>query len=684
MARRLSSSLVAAVLLGLAGGSPLRAQVAGPTMSAPANQTPIVDAPTVNESPAAVLPPLLQEAVPSEAPTAWWDEAVRRALIDDGSPLGLDLDATVSGVLMYSPLVRIAADVPVIRETQIADAAARFDPRVFIDSKFTDTSDPVGNLLTTGGANRFIDQTSINSAGIRKTNTTGGQFEAAQRMGYQNNNSIFFIPKDQGTSRITLTYTQPLLNGAGKMYNTSVVYLAELNTQAAMAQLQRELQTILLDAHKMYWELYLRRAALLQRQRLKQQAVDIQRELRARADFDVLKSQIVRADAAVATRDAAVIRFTTEIANTETRLRALINDPALSQPPHELIPIAPPQRALAEPSLADALATALQQRPEIQAGFTEVRAASVRADVSKNELLPELNWLMGTYVAGLQGNSQFGQAWVDQFSVGRPTYWTGLQFEYPLYNRAPRARQTQRLVELRQATNKLQETMIRVRAETETAVREVVTTYREMLSKYEAMQADQTEIDYLTSRWRLLAGDQQLAGVMLNDLLSAHERLADAEFDFAAAEAAYNVALVNLNVVTGTLLQAQRVEILNASMEGVPMLDVRAEPRSAYRGYQSEPTTTPTIAPEPVPHVAPTVIEATPPTPPVPQRTARLLAPILNPEPVVATPTPTPTPSFTPLPTPPDAPVPVVAERPGFDRIVPLPLPEERTDSTGP
>jgi hypothetical protein len=47
--------------------------------------------------------------------------------------------------------------------------------------------------------NRFIDQTSINSAGVRKTFTSGGQFEAAQRMGYQNNNSIFFIPKSSRT-----------------------------------------------------------------------------------------------------------------------------------------------------------------------------------------------------------------------------------------------------------------------------------------------------------------------------------------------------------------------------------------------------------------------------------------------------------------------------------------------------
>lgn len=643
MIKRCNVIWPAMVLIGLLCHRPLRAQDVASSVEAPLS------------------------SVPQTVPLPWWDDRLRRSFNADSQPLGLDLESTVSGVLMFSPLVRIAADVPVIRQTQIADAVARFDPRVFIDSKFTDTSDPVGNLLTTGGASRFIDQTSVSSGGVRKTFTSGGQLEAAQRIGYQNNNSNFFIPKYQGTSRITLNYTQPLLNGAGQMYNTSVIYLAELNTQAATSQLQRELQAILLDVHKAYWDLYLRRAALLQRIRLKQQAIDIQSELRARADFDVLQSQVVRADAAVATRDAAVIRFTTEVANAETRLRALINDPNLNTVPHELIPVMLPYRQLTEPNLAEALTTALQSRPEIQAGFTDVRAASVRADVSRNELLPELNLLLGTYVAGLAGNSEIAQSWVNQFGLGRPTYWTGLQFEYPLYNRSPNARRTQRLVELRQTTNKLQETMIQVRAETETAVREVVTTYREMISKYQAMKADQAEIDYLTSRWRLLAGDQQLAGVVLNDLLSAHERLADAEYDFAAAEAAYNVSLVNLNVVTGTLLRAQRVELFDSAIDGVPNIDVRSDPGSNNPAPPAQPEQIPTPAPVAVPGAAPPQPQREAPQSVMPAgaSSARLMAPVhpAHPDPLAPR-----APSSTTA-------IPIVAERDKPD-IIPLPQPD--------
>ena len=561
----------------------------------------------------------IPEGAAHETLAPWWNEQVKLPLDGARAPVLIDLEASILGVLSFSPQVRVASDSPIIRETQVADAMSRFDPRTFVDSKFTDTSDPVGNLLTTGGASRFIDQTAYSSAGFRKTNVIGGQFEAAQKFGYQDNNSRFFVPPNQGTARMTLTYSQPLLNGSGKVYNTSMICLAELNTQQADAKFIQDLQGILMETHMAYWDLRLQRATLLQRIKLKQSAIDIQKELRGRADFDVAQSQIVRADAAVATRDAAVIRYFTAVANAETKLRALINDPRLNAQPTELLPSKSPYHEAAEPNLIEAMTVALQRRPEVQQGFTEVRAAGVKADVSKNELLPVLNLLLGSYVYGLQGNSEIGEAWVSQFNQGRPTYWTGLQFEYPLYNRSADARMTQRLIELRQATNKLQQTMIQVRAETEVAVREVTTTYREMVSKYQAMTADQAEIEYLTSRWRLATDDQQLAGVVLNDLLGAQERLAAAEYGFAAAEAAYNVALANLNAVTGTLLQADRVQINSLTLEGVPMTDVT----TSQPLREIAPAIEPTVAPHPsmIPPQTPIMVppaESIPPMPSIP------------------------------------------------------------------
>jgi hypothetical protein len=116
-----------------------------------------------------------------------------------------------------------------------------------------------------------------------------------------------------------------------------------------------------------------------------------------------------------------------------------------------------------------------------------------------------------------------------------------------------------------------------VRADVEVAVREVTTTYREMVSAHQAMQSEQKQIDYLVQRWRLLAGDQQTAGIVLNDLLESQDRRAAAEASFATAQIAHRIAWVNLRRATGTLIDCaaitgteEVIPALGASQPGLP------------------------------------------------------------------------------------------------------------------
>lgn len=542
--------------------------------------------------------PVVQVELPPDfAP--WWQVPARGSLKPRSEPLEMTLDNVVLGTLIHSPTVRVLTDAPIIRRQSILEAEARFDPRNFLETRWVDTSDPVGNLLTTGGAKRFIDQNGMFNGGARKLTQQGTQVELAQRFGYQDNNSIFFVPAPQGTSRITLGVTQPLLAGRGKAYNTSLIVLADINTRIAQDELSKNLQALLFDVHKAYWELHQARAVLLQKRKVHAQAVAILDELNARGDVDVLGSQLVRARAAVAQREAAIIRGETTVRNCEARLRALVNDPALAVgDAQELVPIEQPNRGLLPLGVEDSLVTAMQFRPEVNVAIKEIKAATVRANVSKNELMPILNLVMGGYITGLQGGANVAQAWTDQFSVGRPTYSAGLVYERPFGNRAPTARYQQRLLELRQATNQLQSTMATIRAEVEVAAREVTTTYQEMIAKYHAMTADAAEIEYLADRWRLLPGDQQVAGVVLEDLLDAQDRLADNEQGFATAQTAYNLSLINLKKTTGTLLEYQELKWLETTQNGLPttLIDKNPTPPPAEPPSVPPPTHPPAPA----------------------------------------------------------------------------------------
>ena len=318
------------------------------------------------------------------AGTPWWQEKIIRPLQQNTAVQHMTVERLVLDAMRNSPHIRALSDRPLIEETAVVNAAADFDIVGFMDSKFTRTSEPVGDLLTTGGPSRFREQDWNYSSGLRKRSKWGGSLEASQQLGYLDNNSRFFFPPNQGNARLTLSFTQPLLNGAGKSYNQSAIVLADVNSAIAWDDFTRQLQDYLVEVSTAYWNLYQNRAAFLQKQRLLEEAREILVELENRRGIDVLKTQVVRARAAVSTRRAELVRAGADILNSESRIRALVYASPQAGPQFaEMIPWQFPDSRIVPISLPDALATAMQNRPEIDQAMLEIRAASVRLNVRK-------------------------------------------------------------------------------------------------------------------------------------------------------------------------------------------------------------------------------------------------------------------------------------------------------------
>ncbi len=243
----------------------------------------------------------------------WWEPQVNSRLRESAEAHPIDLDALIVSALAFSPRVRTVSEDVLIQETAIVEAQAAFDVHAFMDSKFFRKSEPVGNVLETGdpetgSPNRLREGDWGYSAGLRKRTPLGGSWEFSQRIGMRESNSRFFTPKQQGNARLSLSFNQPLLNGFGKAYNTALILLADIDTSVAMDQTSAALQTQLIHIAEAYWELYLHRSVLLQKNRHLQRAQIILEQLTQRREVDALESQIVRARAAVAARQAELIR----------------------------------------------------------------------------------------------------------------------------------------------------------------------------------------------------------------------------------------------------------------------------------------------------------------------------------------------------------------------------------------
>jgi outer membrane protein TolC len=307
-----------------------------------------------------------------------------------------------------------------------------------------------------------------------------------------------------------------------------------------------------------YWKLYRARAEFFQRQKLLAAAQQVRTTLEGRNQVDTIPRQILRARAALARAESRMQRAVTDIRNAESQLRLLVNDPAmLNSGPIELTPSEAPAAMPSPAGLRDSLQTALVNRPDISRAIREMRASSVRIGVSKSELLPKLDFIVSSYVAGLESRTQIADSIGNQFTDGRPGYTVGLEFEVPVGNRAARARLEQRQWELKRSISAFRVTVETAMTEVEIASREVDTAYREMLGRYQAMLAAENEVSYLQDRFEVLPIVEDSSILLLEDLLGGYERLADEESALVVAQTNYALSIIQLRQATGTLLRSR-------------------------------------------------------------------------------------------------------------------------------
>ncbi|MCA9125480.1 MAG: TolC family protein [Planctomycetales bacterium] len=494
---------------------------------------------------------------PAAIPTdfvPWWEPIALRPT--QTSTMFIELNGLLESALDHSPFVRSIAAQPMVNDTIMVEEGAAFDWTRFFEASYSDANDPVGSDLTTGNADdRFKDKNYRSGTGVRRTNSYGGQVEIAQRYGTQRNNSRFLNPNPQATARLELNYTHPIMRGSGQAYNRSRIVLADIARNLSRDEFAEQVQEHLLQVTIAYWDLYRTRTRYIQRQALLRAAELIHDKLIGREQVDSLHRQVLRAKAAVARRKSEIARAATEIENTEAQLRVLVNSPSLVQT-DELTPLVVPFTSAVSLSVPDCLTTALANRRDVSQAIRNIQSTSVRLGIARNDMLPKLDLLLSSYVAGLDSGYKTFSAWNRQFIDGRPGFSVGILWELPSGNRAARARQQRQEWEWRKSTSQFANTVETSMTEVEIAAREVVTTFQEMLGKYQAMLAASTETAFLSDRYELLPGISDSAPLLLEDLLDAQERQSDEEAAYVEAQVNYSISLVRLRQAMGTLLLA--------------------------------------------------------------------------------------------------------------------------------
>jgi len=487
----------------------------------------------------------------------WWQESCSKAILTDSpeKAVRVDLEQLIWSAMEHSPRVKSILIAPKIQNTDIDIARGEFDPRRVAKSNYRDTSDPVGNTLTTGGPTRLNEQFWENSVGIRDRNELGGKTELSQLIISRDNNSLFFKPNNQADTKLSLNYTQPLMRGSGRDYNTSSIQIAGLRTKESIAEANRGLQDHAWEIVSVYWELVLQRYLLEQSRQGRDRLQQIKTQLQNREGRDLVKTQLSRANAALYNQKSQIEKFKATILGLQESLRRLVNAPELDKSIcYEIVPLTMPTTEKLVVPLQEELLLALGHRGDLVAVQERIEQAMVQKRLALSELRPQLDLETESYVRGLRGSNEVGSSLINQLDTGRPSFAAGVTYQNPVRQRSANANLLSRNLEIRKLRFDYSDALKKAYADINTSILNAEGTYQMSLASIESTLSTRDEVDGHKAHFEDFMGDNSSPSNVLNDLLDSEVRLIGAENAWATRQIEHMLALMKIKYESGMFM----------------------------------------------------------------------------------------------------------------------------------
>lgn len=541
---------------------------------------------------ASEMPP---DAAPQDA-LLWWEQDLVLPILRDRPTIAMTLPLALQTALAEAPELQVLQSDWMIQQQEVCRQDAAFDWTAFVDAVWNRDSNPVGSDLD-GATERLRSRTLTSGVGVRRLTRDGTEVQLSQGLGLYSSNSRFINPNYQGNSRLALEFRKPLFRGAGEVYNTAGVQLAQIDQETAYDRLQAGIQDYLLQVTSAYWNLVLHRGRFVQSVTAWNRAHRIVSEMQERVEIDVTPAMLERSQLAVTNRLALSIEAEYDVLRAQDALLRLVYGPRFTEfARHELLTATAP---LAETDLVQStvfVQRALQNRAEIHEAIRRIRASSLRLELARNEVQPVLDMVLTGYSAGLDGNNDVGTAWRDQFREGEPGVGVGFSFEMPHRNRAALAGAEQAQISIRRMQSEFESTIGDVTEDVRNQVLQR-NKYSVTFQRYrEALQHARLNLRYTETRHRFLTDGPNVADLYLDNLLQMQSRLTAAEFTCLQSQ-------INLAIADGALSRAVGVLPMAAAVDqpDVPVNDAVELSDEAPPGPLVQPVSWQNTAPRTTP-----------------------------------------------------------------------------------
>ncbi|QEG39621.1 TolC family protein [Roseimaritima ulvae] len=477
----------------------------------------------------------------------------------------LTLNDAINIALTNSEVVRVLGGVTAsssgrtiydaaITNTTIDQQRAAFDPNLGVNNTWNQIETPSGvfdpldptNALIVGSQNEGYGL----DVGVSKRNLLGG----TSALGVNSNSNRItpgIFPLNPSYRAATeLSYTQPLLQGAGRAANQAPIVLARIDTERSYFQYKSAVQQSVQGVIEAYWALVFAKTDLWARTQQVEQAAFANNRAVARVEVgDANAGDLSQTQLALENFRASLLASE---ANVLQRQAALLN--ILGLPPYEAQRTVPVTPMLDQKVAVDWIAInemAQRERPDIIELKLILEADQQRLLLADNQARPQLNGIALYRWNGLEGVTPAG----NRVSSGAGDFqdWSlGINFSVPLGLRAERASLRQRRLIIQRDRANLDQGLHNMQHLLALNIRNL----DQFFAQYERFQAVRVAA---RKNLELQLAQYNQGIVQFIVVLQAIVDWGNSVSAEAQALAQYNTELARLELQTGTILQEHNV-----------------------------------------------------------------------------------------------------------------------------
>jgi outer membrane protein TolC len=496
--------------------------------------------------------------------------------VPEGPPVLMSLQEIIHRAMANNMEIRVASFDTAVDQTRVMEAEANFDPTLFSDineqridkiTAGTEAASPAANINpNTNNASAAFprniiarydeEQLFTSDLGIRENLPAGGKAEFKQEVDNSWFNPARALLRSWYETDLTFTLTQPLLQNFGVEVNRARITVAQNNQRVSLMDFRKTVEDTVLKIEQTYWQLVQAQRDVQTTKKLLKETDDLQNVLLRRLGNDVTLVQVEQVVAAHSDRQVQLIQQQTLVEQLSDQLKQLMNDPEFPVSSSPIVTaVDDGSEAAMHFNLDDQIETAMENRYELGQQQARIDSAEISVLVAKNNLLPSLNAQLQATVDGL--GKDIGTAWGKEGDFNHWGYQAGLQFEFPLGDRAAQAIWQRALLQRMQAIASYAGLVNQIAFDVKTAARQVDATWARLSRAREARLHYEKLLEKLKTQ--VDAGNQQLTFDFIINVVQDQQALAQAEQTEHLALNDYNFAIATLEKNKGTILRYDNV-----------------------------------------------------------------------------------------------------------------------------